>query len=224
MRTRFRLSSTALIVIAGMLAACSGDQPLSPKLRTNSLPKGAPRPDVIVTNMSADSTSADIDVTPTGGKFTLGKHGIYFPAGSICDPATSTYGVSEWDQPCTPATEPVHIHAELSVVDGHESIDFTPALRFVPTDDPTRFVWLYMRSDSTNVADPSHFNLAYAPFLGSEPVDESHADSTMRTYVWPQGGIVFRRVKHFSGYQVIVGFTDTSLSSDALSADVVAYF
>jgi hypothetical protein len=46
----------------------------------------------------------------------------------------------------------------------------------------------------------------------------------MRTYVWPQGGIVFRRVKHFSGYQVIVGFTDTSWSSDALSADVVAYF
>jgi hypothetical protein len=205
MRTRFRLSSTALIVLAATLAACRGDQPLSPKLRTNAFPAGAPRPDVIVTAMSDDSTSADIDVTSTGGKFTLGKHGIYFPAGSICDPSTSTYGVTEWDQPCDPATEPVHVHAELRTVDGQETIDFTPALRFVPSSDPMQYVWLYMRTDSANVADASQFNLAWAPFAGGSAVDESHLDATMRTYLWQEGGIVFRRIKHFSAYQVIIG-------------------
>jgi hypothetical protein len=225
MRTRFRLSSTALIVIAGMVAACRGDQPLSPKLRTSALPPGAPRPDVIVTAMSDDSTSADIDVTYTGGKFTLGKHGIYFPAGSICDPSVTTYGVTEWDQPCTPATEPVHIHAELRMVDGRESIDFTPSLRFVPSSDPMKYVWLYMRSDAVQTNDASQFNLAWAPFLGAESVDESHADSTMRTYVWPQGGIVFRRIKHFSGYQMTVGLvSDAASDAEALPSEIVTLF
>ncbi len=224
MRTRFRLSSTALIVVAVMVAACSGDQPLSPKLRTNALPLGAPRPDVIVTNMSADSTSADIDVTNTGGKFTLGKHGIYFPAGSICDPTTSTYGVSEWDQPCTAATEPVHIHAELRMVDGQETIDFTPALRFVPSSEPTQFVWLYMRTDVAGVYDLSQFNLAWEPFLGGSIIDESHLDASMRTYVWPQGGVVFRRIKHFSAYQVVVGPPVVPGAEEALPAGVVSLF
>jgi hypothetical protein len=225
MRTRFRLSSTALIVIAGMVAACRGDQPLSPKLRTSALPAGAPRPDVIVTAMSDDSTSADIDVTYTGGKFTLGKHGIYFPAGSICDPSTSTYGVAEWDQPCTPATEPVHVHAELRTVDGRETIEFTPALRFAPTTDPKQFVWLYMRSDSADANSASNFNLAWEPYLGAAAVDESHVDPSMRTYVWPQGGVVFRRVKHFSAYQVVVGLaSDAASDAAALPSEIVTLF
>src|SRR5215216_5601749 len=42
--------------------------------------------------------------------FTLGdEHRIDFPAGAVCDPLTSGYGVAEWDQPCTPLTAPISI-------------------------------------------------------------------------------------------------------------------
>ncbi len=38
---------------------------------------------------------------------TIGEHQIKFPAASICDPATSTYGIGEWDAPCQPLKTPI---------------------------------------------------------------------------------------------------------------------
>src|SRR6185436_7890701 len=35
---------------------------------------------------------------------------LTFPAGSLCDPYKSSYGVGEWDKPCTPAYWPVTVN------------------------------------------------------------------------------------------------------------------
>ena len=44
--------------------------------------------------------------------FVGGVHKITFPAQSVCDPAVTRYGPTEWDKPCRPATQPVRIRAK----------------------------------------------------------------------------------------------------------------
>jgi hypothetical protein len=190
-----KLLSAAMIII---VAACSRDL-VSPGVAP--LPPGAIRPDVIVDFIADDSLSADFTVTPTGGLFKLGKHAIFFPENSICNPAASSYGPQQWDEACEPLTENVQIHAEVRKAEGRTWIDFTPALRFVPTSDPNGYVWLYMKSDAA--FDPENLpalSILFSHQMGDPGINEALEDPTQKTYVWAEGGVTFRRIKHFSIY------------------------
>jgi hypothetical protein len=183
-----------------LLAGCS-DQATAPKVV--SMPPGAPKLDVIVDHMAVDSTSADFTVTPSGGVFVIGPHAIKFPANSICDPASSSYGPDQWDVPCEPLAEAIQIHAEVRNQDGYAWVDFTPSLRFVPTDNPDQYVWILMKSqDAFNATDVSPFGIFWSQALGQPGIDEAATDPSQVTYLWREGGIVFRRIKHFTGYYV----------------------
>lgn len=221
MRRATTLTFAALAL--GFVTAACGRDAIAPQ--GGMLPVGAPSPDIIVDWMAPDSTSADITVTPTGGMFALGKHAIYFPAYSICDPATSIYGQDQWDAPCEVLTEPIQIHAELRHEDGFQRIHFSPELRFAPTTDPYQYVWLYMKSEQAQDPDElSRFAILWSPDDSTAAVDESAADPTMTTYLWRDGGVLFRRIKHFSGYQGSDGSRDTIVHADALVVEVTFSF
>src|SRR5690349_7150414 len=216
-----RRTTGLIALLALILAGCGGDQLAGPGpeatpwggISVGHAPAGVPRADVIVHNVSEDSTSADFTVTSTGGVFNLGPHAIYFPANAICDPSTSSYGPTEWDAPCTPATEPIRFHAEVRVVDGRSYVDFTPAVRFVPTNDPASSVWLYMKTSALSTNPDSakamlrRMSVLYSMQIGDVGVNEALADPSLRTYVWLDGGIAFRKIKHFSGYNVYDGWS-----------------
>jgi hypothetical protein len=138
--------------------------------------------------------SGDFTISPNGGMIFVGGTAVIFPAGSICDPATSSYGQGTWDQPCTPVSGPVTIHAVVRTTKAGTWVDFSPALRFVPSNNPLRWVWLFMQNPSK--AGASAIN--YASSIGDTGIDESISDSSLRTY--NDGSILFRRIKHFSGY------------------------
>jgi hypothetical protein len=179
----------------------------------------APRKDAAADGLSlkvrtlrASATSADISVSPSGGTFALGKHAIRFPKRSICE-LTSSYGPTEWDKPCEPAQGPVNFHVEIVTVDGREWLHFTPAVRFVPTTRPSEYVTLFMRFDATQKSlSEADLQILWSPAVGVPGVDESLADSTLRTRVNYGAGMVQRRIKHFSAYVVRDGLcliTDT---------------
>ena len=209
-----------------LLAACSAaDQVTSPKYNKMPRPAGAPSLDVIVNAVAPDSASADFTVTPSGGTFVLGAHAVYFPANSICDPAVSSYGPGEWDAPCTPLDRPIDIHAEMRrTADGQSWLDFTPSLRFVPTDDPNGVVWVLLKlnNDATEQNYRSR-SIRWAPnFLDSSTqVEESLQDSTLKSYIDLQRDIVFRRIKHFSGYVAGDGFDTPAGDPGGLTAGTV---
>ena len=194
----------ALAATAG-LAACSGDATTSPADATPT-----PSFKVVVNHMAPDSTSADFTVTQSGGTFQIGPHAIYFPPNSICDPATSGYGVSLWDTPCSTLNRPVRIHAEVRNVGGLAFVDFSPELRFAPTRNANRWVWIWMRAPIDRSADSDSlkqtFNILWSPAPGLPGIDESLTDPTLKTRVLSSEGLVYRRIKHFSGYQISVGF------------------
>jgi hypothetical protein len=210
MRRTRRFTAGPLLFLS-VLAGCR-DEVLSPTAAPVQAPSAvapaplslAPqgRPTLSLGGGLPDSTATDFTVGPAGGAFFAGNHAVVFPAGSICDPATSSYGPGTWDSPCTPLQSSLRIHAEVRRVNGQTAVDFTPALRFVPSNSPARWVWIFMYTpEAIGTSDLSRFNIMWAPALGAAPVDESLADPTLRTYVDTWQGLSIRRIKHFSAYE-----------------------
>jgi len=156
---------------------------------------------IVINQMAADERSAEFTVDQGGGYFRMGKHGIVFPRQAICDPERSEYGPHAWDADCPILRQPIRIRAELRTQDGREWVDFTPELRFRPSRNPSDWVWIYMLVGPTQFGEP--LNILWSPAIGIPGIDESLDDPTQRTYV--SGGYAYRRIKHFSGYNVTAG-------------------
>ena len=214
LRTKF--SNLNLMGVVLILAACSAaDRAVAPTQGRIAMPADAPSLDVIMNSTAPDSTSADFTVTPSGGMFVLGKHAVYFPDHSICDPATSGYGPESWDAPCTTLEAPIDFHAEIrSDGNGGAWVDFTPSVRFAPEQN----VWIMMKTGvEANESNVRGLALLWAPGLESaERVNEAAFDPSLKTYVDMQRSIVFRRIKHFSGYIVAFDVPEQSLLEEVI--------
>ena len=146
-----------------------------------------------------------------------GDHTVYFPANSICDPATSGYGEALWDAPCTPLQSSITITATWSNKLGHAFVDFQPSLRFVPTSDPSQYVTITMK-DAWPLDSTYHYPIFWLRPADSVWVDESVTDPTEASVQDVQGNRVTRRLKHFSGYMVgVQEVCDAFTSSDCAS-------
>jgi hypothetical protein len=208
-RTKWFVAGPLIVLTA--LAGCRDGlvSPASP-LKAPSISAPAPmslapqgRPNLALSGDLPDSTSVDFYVGPSGGVFYTGNHAVVFPAGSVCDPETSTYGPGTWDAPCTTLQSAIKVHAEVRRRNGSTAIDFTPALRFAPSTSSSRWVWLLIYTPDARGAsgDLSRFNVLYAPTLDAATIDETADDSSLRTYLDTFSGISLRRIKHFSAYE-----------------------
>jgi hypothetical protein len=220
MRRTTWLTAAPLLILA-VLAGCTEGvvSPAAPPVQAPVMGAPAPlslaphgRPTLSLSGGLPDSAAVDFIVGPNGGIFYAGNHAVVFPAQSVCDPATSSYGPTTWDDPCTPLQSPIKVHAEVRRANGHTAVDFTPSLRFVPSSNSARWVWLVMYTPGAIGAsgDLSGFNILWAKTLGGATVDEAPSDASLRTYVDTWQGLSLRRIKHFSGYLSADGRDDTS--------------
>jgi hypothetical protein len=172
--------------LAVLTAACGGADAVGPTTR------GALN-DTLVTVLQVN--------TAKQASFNIeGTHKILFPAGSICDLQKSSYGVDEWQRPCTPATGVVTVTAR-SWYDsaGHPQMDFSPRMRFDPAADAV----VLTLKDKHDVS--GGFSILYCPDGGGACYDESVSDSTLVTYRDPHNGKLYRHIRHFSGYNIASG-------------------
>jgi hypothetical protein len=188
------------------LAIGCADQPSAPEASSSVETVASLK---IIPSYAADMKSAQIIVEPSGGVFVLGPHAIYFPANTICDPETSSYGPTEWDRPCDTIDEPIEIHVKLVERDGRSWLDFSPSLRFKPSKDENRWVYLFMSTDYKLFRQKGGIPpILWSPAIGVPGVDESLLDRTQKTQWSSQHNGVYRRIKHFSGYNVHQGFQE----------------
>ena len=203
--------STGLLLFLAVLAGCNEGSVASVAGPVEAPAASAPaplrlapqgRPSLSLSGDLPDSAAVDFTVGPNGGVFYAGNHAVVFPGQSVCDPATSSYGPSSWDAPCSLLQVPITVHAEVRRANGQTAVDFTPSLRFAPSTNPARWVWLVMYTPSAIGAtgDLSRFNILYANSFGAATVDEAQSDASLRTYVDTWQGVSLRRIKHFSGY------------------------
>ncbi|NUO37898.1 MAG: hypothetical protein HOQ19_07675 [Gemmatimonadaceae bacterium] len=209
----------ASALVIGVLTGCSENTVVAPAAASRTAPAStmfAPsaRPQLSLSGNSVQNGVTQFTVNASGGTFYVGNHAVYFPGRSICDPATSSYGDGEWDAPCKPLNRPLTITARLSTANGVQAVDFSPSIRFVPSDNPARWVWIFMYTpDARSATDLSKFAILFSPSLGAMPVNDALTDPTLRTYVDTRAGVSYRRIKHFTGYSVGAGFTDTPTDS-----------
>ncbi len=169
-------------------------------------PQGAPQLSLMESATVGNNNEVDFTVTSAGGVFFVGNHAVVFPAHSICDPAKSSYGPGTWDSPCEPLTKPLKIHASVRTAKLGTWVDFSPSLRFVPSNNSNKWVWMYMYTPSViGAKDLSKFAIMFAPSIGADGIDETPSDASLRTYVDTWGGVSTRRIKHFTGYMTSSG-------------------
>ena len=205
------------LAAAVMLAACSDtatappSAPARPRLSDKQfeqwlLDNGGVSRDGRGRKDKTDSAwTQDFVIDPTrASTLKAGDNVVSFPANSICDPATSGYGEDMWDQPCQPLTQPITIHATWNSKYGHAFIDFQPALRFVPTSDPSRYVTITMK-DYYDLDATLRYTIFWNRPSDGMWIDESANDPSMGTITDLNGNRISRRLKHFSGYLISGG-------------------
>jgi hypothetical protein len=167
---------------------------------------------------SYDTIKFSITIDPSRNTYYyLGDgNSLNFPAKSLCDVNKSSYGVSEWDQPCTVATSPVTVYVKAWMdKKGHARVDFDKHIRFVPSSNPANWVNLTF-GDLEASLDP-FFNILYCATTSGACVDESKTDVTLLTVRNPLTGRITRRIKHFSGYNVAAGREEDEVMPSSFS-------
>lgn len=217
MRVSMLVRWCAALAVVAVSAACSDTTtapPTSaarPRLSLGSTEQwlldngGLPRDGRGKKNKTDSSWTQTFTFDPTQ-PYTLkaGDHVVTFPANAICDPATSGYDPSLWDAPCSPLQSQITITATWSNKLGHAFIDFQPALRFVPTNDPSQYVTINMK-DGWALDTTYHYPIYWLRPSDSLWVDESINDSSETSVEDLNGNRVQRRLKHFSGYLIGAG-------------------
>ena len=214
-----RLSSALPIAGAAVLAvwsiSCSDSATAPSGSRLRNAPAGTPSLDWNSGSLFGGQKSTSFTVTSAGGTFQVGGlYALYFPPNSICDPSTSTYGPGTWDDPCDTLDngQSVTITATYGFSSSGLTIDFSPALRFNPATKVIFATTAYANSITSNAdyyaANPSalHFlGIYYSPKLGTAAQTDAGRDRSLITHVNLNTGLVWRRIKHFSGYNVYTG-------------------
>jgi hypothetical protein len=212
MRLRYLLLAMSGVVVAS--SACSNDA-------TSPLPLAAPESAGFSRGPSTSSGDVDDDVysftiDPRRDNYlTFGDHSLWLPSHSVCDPASSTYGIGTWNDACSPLTTSITITAKVrSASGGLPRVDFEPALRF----NPSKAAYLTFTVKGRQAKEAAEMRILYCPSSASkECVDEALSDPTLETVLDRPMKMVYRRIKHFSGYLVAErGLTDDAYSSGAL--------
>ena len=184
-----------------LLGACSGEV---------TAPAAAPSRAIEASSMFVPSASAKALIGVADGtysmtldprkdqSFPLGPNRLDIPANAVCDLGTSGYGAAYWDKSCTPEQQPLTLTVVIKNASSlHPSMNFFPAMRF----NPDKNVQLFIYAPNVSKTDAKNWLMYYCPD-SSKCVDESLTDSDLLTQIDYSANVVFRRVKHFSGYMV----------------------
>ena len=192
--------STGIVAAAALLGACS--DATAPVSRPELAPSAAPSQAVYTVG---DTTVTTFTYNPLYSREQTfaGAHNLSMPAGAVCDPLLSGYGAGTWDQGCVAALLPINFTAKAwRTPEGRPVVTFTPDVRFVPGKVVT------LRLLDKKAAETGRGDIVWCPTGATTCVNESATDPSLAPTYHPSNGQVSRRLKHFSGYQIILGFSD----------------
>ena len=172
-----------------------------------------------------------VELSPTGGTYHVGEFDLTIPAGAVCDPATTKYGVGHWNDDCVPAGRSITVNLVAEKRGNHVSIDFQPDIRFRPAAGAVTLQTSAYRDLLTTDAvrqlpttSPffQSFIILYVPSGGASHIDEVRAtgDRALVTHVDLSTGIIWRQIKHFSGYLITAGQKCSTPTPDATTCVV----
>jgi hypothetical protein len=215
---RFTASRLVLLAAGALLLGACRDQVTAPApLPDNAAVASTPERESSFQPTAAtkalfgvvDGTYA-VAFDPTRNQsFSLGPNHLDIPANSVCNLLTSGYGPSFWNTPCSPQTLPVLLTVVIkNAKSSNPSVQFFPALRF----SPSKTVQLFMYAPKVSPTDAKNWLMFYCADGSSSCSNEQLTDSDLTTYIDYRNSVLFRRIKHFSGY-VVAEFADEAKSA-----------
>lgn len=192
-------ASLAVFTACSELPSAPAAAPLD--LAAPSLAKGG--------NTGSQSKTVTIDIDTRTSKFySIGSQSwVYIPAGALCSD-DSGYGPELWDAPCTPATGTVSMDVTVVAQNGRPAAEFHKDVRFAPTASSDWRDWVILGLKMQgNLNRQLGYGILYRPTGSNRLIDESATDPSLRAFRAP-GNVIARRVKHFSGYNVSLGFSE----------------
>jgi hypothetical protein len=150
-----------------------------------------------------------------GSQVSFGNFTLYLPANALCA-QNQGYGREYWNQPCDLEKSPVNFTATWTVKDGEANLSFNRDVRF----NPAVKVYLSVKAVGNWKNTDA---ILWQEGTGSKAqwVDEGTYDRDMRTYSANGGTLLWRRMKHFSGYNVGHGECDSLLDPSCGNGDVL---
>ena len=204
MQARTSVPHIALLASALFLGACAGES-TSPSASSPS--RAVEAASMFVPSASSKALYGVVDGTYSvtfdpkqSQSFVLGLNRLDIPGGAICDLLTSGYGPAFWNRPCDSQKKSVTLTVVIkNSQSAHPEVQFYPAMRF----SPNKTVQLFMYAPKVSQKDAKNWLMYYCPDKGmGSCIDESLTDSQLTTYIDYRASVLFRRVKHFSGYVV----------------------
>lgn len=207
---RFFLTGAALLVAT----ACNNDSSVAPLKGAPPTLSGSPALAALATPQTFDFV-----IPAAGGRVSIsGMFTLDFPADAVCDPSAQDskdgYAAAAWDSPCTVATTDVTVQATLQLSHNRLWADFSPSLRFAPgavvtmsSDLLAPIVRFYADANNGDGSGGAsrQWGILFAPAIDALPVDDSKTDASLRTKVDFGTGQISRRIKHFTGYNLVTG-------------------
>lgn len=210
--------NTLLLLVgaaAALVVACR-DSSVAP-VRSATVLSAAASPSLSASASNQNHTLlGTLELSPNGGTYHVGDFDIVVPAGAVCDPAVTKYGPRYWDEDCVPAQRSITVNVIARKLGQRVSVDFEPDLRFRPSAgwvviQTSAYTGLLtsaaVRQQSPQSPYFENFSILYVPTRGRSQINEARTtgDQSMMTHVDLRSGLVWRRVKHFSGYLVTAG-------------------
>lgn len=194
---------TVLAMASLLLAGCAGEATAPSTAAPGSVAMAAPSLAAMAL-VGVKDGSYQFTIDPSKDQsLEFGPNHLDLPANSVCDLDDSGYGPDYWNRPCHAEKGAVTITAVVrNASSSHPSIQFEPAMRF----NPDKNVELYIYAKHMKKHDRS-FVMLYCTEKAC--VDEAQTDD-LKTSVDNKAKMVFRRIKHFSGY-VVAEFTGGEL-------------
>ncbi len=125
---------------------------------------------------------------------------VILPAMAICEPKSAGYGAGTWERACSVATNPITFTVRAWATSaGNTQVTVSPDVRFVPG----KIASVYL--PATNGSPTTLPVIQWCTATMTQCVDEGASDPSMVTLFDAKTKLAYRRIKHFSGYNVGVG-------------------
>lgn len=147
-----------------------------------------------------NATYVDIVIPAEGGLVQAGPYVVDFPARAVCVESAG-YGPDLWNAPCETTSADVPLRAAYWMENGKVMVEFLADLRF----DPSKVVVIYAATETDTGTVKRDILYWKRVDSGIVSINEATLDSSVETYKDPATGMLYRRVKHFSGYTVSSG-------------------
>jgi len=188
-------SATEPAIAAPALPSVVATQAVAADVVSSGLPDGV-QASVVGTNIMTYTFWVDGDHDKT---VLLGTHMVVFPAYTICDPNTSSYGPSYWLSSCSKLTTSIQITATTwTDPNGRPQVDFDKHIRFFPNWSG-ELPAIYLRDPAAALTSWGRVDYCSTSTIC---VNEAASDPVLSTKRDPATGFLYRLIRHFSGYLV----------------------